>query len=96
MSTLAIVISLLLLMFFAYRGIFRIDFGSHPWRLWDIAIGHMVYMIRNTDLHGGFGRLYFKILPISLLGALFGQLMVDSGGRPAFHWICKTWSKRAS
>ena len=99
MSTLAIVISLLLLMFFAYRGISVLILAPIMAAVAILLSGDMVYMMPQytETFMTALGGYILKFFPIFLLGALFGQLMVDSGAATSIsNWIMqKLGHKRA-
>ena len=81
MGTLAIIISLALLMFFAYRGISVLILAPIMAAVAILLSGDMAYMMPQytETFMSALGGYILKFFPIFLLGALFGQLMVDSG-----------------
>ena len=81
MGTLAIIISLALLMFFAYRGISVLILAPIMAAVAILLSGDMAYMMPQytETFMSALGCYILKFFPIFLLGALFGQLMVDSG-----------------
>ena len=89
MSTLAIVITLLLLMFFAYRGYSVLILAPIMAILAVLLSGDFLSSIpAYTDVFmGALSGFLLKFFPIFLLGALFGRLMADSGAATA---IAKT------
>ena len=99
MSTLAIIISLLLLMFFAYRGISVLILAPIMAAIAILLSGDMIYMMPQytETFMAALGGYVLKFFPIFLLGALFGQLMVDSGAASSIsNWIMhKLGHKRA-
>ncbi len=99
MSTLAIIISLLLLMLFAYRGISVLILAPIMAAVAILLSGDMVYMMPQytETFMAALGGYILKFFPIFLLGALFGQLMVDSGAATSIsNWIMqKLGHKRA-
>ena len=99
MSTLAIIISLLLLMFFAYRGISVLILAPIMAAIAILLSGDMIYMMPQytETFMAALGGYVLKFFPIFLLGALFGQLMVDSGAATSIsNWIMqKLGHKRA-
>ena len=99
MSTLAIIISLLLLMFFAYRGISVLILAPIRAAIAILLSGDMIYMMPQytETFMAALGGYVLKFFPIFLLGALFGQLMVDSGAATSIsNWIMqKLGHKRA-
>ncbi|MDR5898396.1 GntP family permease [Halomonas vilamensis] len=85
MSTIAIVISLLLLMFLAYRGISVLLLAPLLAMLAIVISGDAPLLLPTyTDTFmGAMSRYVFQFFPLFLLGALFGQLMADSGAAQA-------------
>lgn len=81
MSTIAIVISLLLLMFLAYRGISVLLLAPLLAMLAVLLSGDAPLLLPTyTDTFmGALSHYVFQFFPLFLLGALFGQLMADSG-----------------
>ena len=89
-STLAIVISLLLLMYLAYRGVTVLLLAPLMAALAVLLSGQIaVYLPIYTDTFmKALGNYVIQFLPIFLLGALFGQLMADSGAAHTIsRWI---------
>ena len=88
-STFAIVITLLLLMFFAYRGYSVLILAPIMAALAVLLSGDFLSSIpAYTDIFmGALSGFLLKFFPIFLLGALFGRLMADSGAATA---IAKT------
>ena len=90
MGTLAIIISLALLMFFAYRGISVLILAPIMAAIAILLSGDMIYMMPQytETFMAALGGYILKFFPIFLLGALFGQLMVDSGAASSIsNWI---------
>ncbi|ANY15242.1 GntP family permease [Bordetella pseudohinzii] len=90
MGTLAIVISLLLLMFFAYRGVTVLILAPIMAALAVILSGDLAVLLPayTQTFMTALGSYVVQFLPIFLLGALFGQLMADSGAAHAIaRWI---------
>ena len=85
MSTFAIVITLLLLMFFAYRGYSVLILAPIMAILAVLLSGDFSSSIpAYTDVFmGALSGFLLKFFPIFLLGALFGRLMADSGAATA-------------
>lgn len=85
MSTLAIIITLLLLMFFAYRGYSVLILAPIMAMLAVILSGDFLNTIpAYTDVFmNALGGFLIKFFPIFLLGAVFGRLMADSGAAAA-------------
>lgn len=81
MSILAIVISLLLLMFLAYRGISVLLLAPLMAFLAVFLSGDVVFLlpIYTDTFMSALGNYVIRFFPLFLLGALFGQLMADSG-----------------
>ncbi|PLC53338.1 citrate transporter [Pollutimonas nitritireducens] len=89
-STLAIVVSLLLLMYLAYRGITVLLLAPLMAALAVLLSGEIgIYLPTYTDTFmKALGNYVIQFLPIFLLGALFGQLMADSGAAHTIsRWI---------
>lgn len=89
-STLAIVISLLLLMFLAYRGITVLLLAPVMAALAVFLSGDLGFLlpIYTETFMKALGGYVLQFLPIFLLGALFGQLMADSGAANTIaRWI---------
>ncbi|AZY48306.1 citrate transporter [Bordetella avium] len=85
MGILAIVVSLLLLMYFAYRGITVLILAPIMAALAVVMSGDITVLLpayTQTFMHA-LGGYVIQFLPIFLLGALFGQLMSDSGAAQA-------------
>lgn len=89
-STLAIIVSLLLLMFLAYRGVTVLLLAPLMAALavflsGDIGLFLPIYTETFMKALSGY---VLSFLPIFLLGALFGQLMADSGAANTIaRWI---------
>lgn len=81
MGMLAIVISLLLLMFFAYRGISVLLLAPLMASLAVLLSGDAAFLlpIYTDTFMKALGNYVIQFFPLFLLGALFGQLMADSG-----------------
>ena len=84
-STLAIIVSLVLLMYFAYRGYTVLLLAPLMAALAVLLSGEAGWMMpAYTDTFmTALGNYLLKFFPIFLLGALFGQLMADSGAATA-------------
>lgn len=84
-STFAIIITLLLLMFFAYRGYSVLILAPIMAMLAVLLSGDFLQTIpAYTDIFmGAMSGFLLKFFPIFLLGALFGKLMADSGAATA-------------
>lgn len=84
-STFAIVITLLLLMFFAYRGYSVLILAPIMAILAVLLSGDFLSSIpAYTDVFmSALSGFLLKFFPIFLLGALFGRLMADSGAATA-------------
>ena len=97
MSTLAIVISLAGLMFLAYRGISVLLLAplmAAVAVLLSGDLGHMLPLYTSTFM-GALGNYMLQFFPVFLLGALFGQLMADSGAATAIsHWIMRVLGEK--
>ncbi len=93
MSTLAIVLSLLLLMYFAYRGYTVLLLAPIMAALAVLLSGEVAQLlpIYTETFMRALGNYMLAFFPIFLLGALFGQLMADSGAATAIaKWIERT------
>ena len=93
MSTLAIVLSLAMLMFFAYRGVTVLLLAPLMAAVAVILSGDMGQMlpIYTDTFMRALGNYILAFFPIFLLGALFGQLMADSGAATAIaKWVERT------
>lgn len=89
-STLAIVVSLLLLMYLAYRGITVLLLAPLMATLAVLLSGEagLILPIYTDTFMRALGSYIIQFLPIFLLGALFGQLMADSGAAHTLsQWI---------
>lgn len=99
MGTLAIIISLAFLMFFAYRGISVLILAPIMAAVAILLSGDIAYMLPQytETFMSALSGYILKFFPIFLLGALFGQLMVDSGSASSIsNWIMsKLGHKRA-
>ena len=91
-STLAIIVSLLLLMFLAYRGVTVLLLAPLMAILAVLLSGEAAYIlpIYTSTYMSALGAYVVSFLPLFLLGALFGQLMADSGAAHAIsQWIVR-------
>ena len=98
MSTFAIVLSVLLLMFFAYRGYTVLLLAPIMAALAVILSGDTAQMlpIYTETFMRALGNYMLAFFPIFLLGALFGQLMADSGAATAIaKWIERSLGRHA-
>ena len=89
-STLAIVVSLVLLMYLAYRGITVLLLAPLMAALAILLSGDigLLLPIYTDTFMKALGGYVIQFLPIFLLGALFGQLMADSGAAQSIsRWI---------
>lgn len=89
-STLAIIVSLLLLMYLAYRGITVLLLAPLMALLAVMLSGEVnLFLPIYTDTFmKALSNYVLSFLPIFLLGSLFGQLMADSGAAHTIsHWI---------
>ena len=97
MSTFEIVLSVLLLMFFAYRGYTVLLLAPIMAALAVILSGDTAQMlpIYTETFMRALGNYMLAFFPIFLLGALFGQLMADSGAATAIaKWIERSLGSR--
>lgn len=85
MSTLAIIVSLLLLMYFAYRGWTVLLLAPLMAALAVLLSGDggLLMPAYTETFMAALGNYLLKFFPVFLLGALFGQLMADSGAATA-------------
>ena len=93
LSTLAIVLSLALLMYLAYRGYTVLLLAPVMAALAVILSGDVSQMlpIYTETFMRALSNYMLAFFPIFLLGALFGQLMADSGAATAIaQWIERT------
>lgn len=91
-STLAIVVSLVLLMYLAYRGITVLLLAPLMAALAVLLSGDigLLLPIYTDTFMKALGGYVIQFLPIFLLGALFGQLMADSGAAHSIsQWIVR-------
>ncbi|AEC20900.1 citrate transporter [Pusillimonas sp. T7-7] len=89
-STLAIVVSLVLLMYLAYRGITVLLLAPLMAALAVLLSGDIAFFlpIYTDTFMSALSGYVLQFLPIFLLGALFGQLMADSGAAHSIsRWI---------
>ncbi len=89
-STLAIVLSLILLMYLAYRGITVLLLAPLMAALAVLLSGDVGFLlpIYTDTFMKALGGYVMQFLPIFLLGALFGRLMADSGAAETIsRWI---------
>jgi len=89
-STMAIVVSLMLLMYLAYRGITVLLLAPLMAALAVLLSGDIALLlpIYTDTFMKALGGYVIQFLPIFLLGALFGQLMADSGAAHTIsRWI---------
>ena len=98
MSTFAIVLSLVLLMFLAYRGYTVLLLAPIMAALAVILSGDVSQMlpIYTETFMRALGNYMLAFFPIFLLGALFGQLMADSGAATSIPPATPRSSRRAS
>ena len=97
LSILAVIISLALLMFLAYRGVTVLLLAPLMAALAVVLSGDARWLLPlYTDTFmGALGGYVLQYLPIFLLGALFGRLMADSGAASTLaHWIVRTLGPR--
>src|SRR5690606_15015949 len=89
-STLAIVLSLILLMYLAYRGITVLLLAPLMAALAVLLSGDVGFLlpIDTGTFMKALGGYVMQFLPIFLLGPLFGRLMADSGAAETIsRWI---------
>jgi len=96
-STFAIVLSLILLMYLAYRGITVLLLAPLMAALAVLLSGDIAFLlpIYTDTFMTALGNYVIQFLPIFLLGALFGQLMADSGAAHTIsRWIVERLGER--
>ena len=96
-STLAIVVSLALLMYLAYRGITVLLLAPIMAAIAVALSGDGAFLlpIYTDTFMKALGNYVIQFLPIFLLGALFGQLMADSGAAHSIsRWIVEKLGER--
>lgn len=81
MSTFAIIVSLILLILLAYRGLTVLLLVPLMAALAVILSGDAAFLlpIYTDTFMGALGNFAIQFFPLFFLGALFGQLMSDSG-----------------
>lgn len=92
LSTIAILISLFLLMYLAYRGISVLILAPVMAALAVLLSGDFSLMapIYTETFMGALGNYLLKFFPVFLLGAIFGQLIADSGAASSIaHWFTR-------
>ena len=97
LSILAVVVSLALLMFFAYRGVTVLLLAPLMGALAVLMSGDGRWLLPlYTDTFmSALGGYVLQYLPLFLLGALFGRLMADSGAASTLaRWIVRTLGER--
>ena len=97
MGMLAIVISLALLMYFAYRGVTVLLLAPIMGALAVVLSGDGGFLlpIYTSTFMSALSGYVLQFLPIFLLGALFGQLMADSGAANTLaRWIVQSLGER--
>ena len=84
-----IILSLVLLMYLAYRGITVLVLAPFLACLAVLFAGDLPLLATYTQVFmSAAGRFVMTYFPLFLLGALFGKLMDDSGSaRTIAHWI---------
>ncbi|WP_034387014.1 GntP family permease [Comamonas composti] len=96
LSILAVIVSLALLMFLAYRGITVLLLAP---LMATVAVllsgdGRWLLPLYTDTFMSALSGYVLQYLPIFLLGALFGRLMADSGAASTLaHWIVRTLGK---
>mgnify|MGYP000031090290 CR=1 FL=1 len=99
LSILAVVVSLALLMFLAYRGVTVLLLAPVMGALAVVLSGESRWLLPlYTDTFmSALGGYVLQYLPLFLLGALFGRLMADSGAASTLaRWIVRTCSWKTS
>jgi H+/gluconate symporter-like permease len=93
-----VILSLILLMYFAYRGINVLVLAPIMTLLAVLAHGDLPLLATYTQIFmPALGRYVITFFPLFMLGAIFGKLMDDSGSaRVIAHWITeRTGAERA-
>ncbi|THU02799.1 GntP family permease [Lampropedia puyangensis] len=97
MGVLAIVVSLALLMFFAYRGVTVLLLAPLMAAMAVVLSGEMALLLPfyTGTFMPALAGYAMNFLPIFLLGALFGRLMADSGAAHTLStWIVRVVGQR--
>ncbi len=97
LSVLAVVVSLALLMWLAYRGVTVLLLAPLMGALAVLLSGEARWLLPlYTDTFmSALGSYVLQYLPLFLLGALFGRLMADSGAASTLaRWIVRTLGER--
>ena len=97
LSVLAVVVSLALLMWLAYRGVTVLLLAPLMGALAVLLSGEARWLLPlYTDTFmSALGGYVLQYLPLFLLGALFGRLMADSGAASTLaRWIVRTLGER--
>ena len=97
LSVLAVVVSLALLMWLAYRGVTVLLLAPLMGALAVLLSGESRWLLPlYTDTFmSALGSYVLQYLPLFLLGALFGRLMADSGAASTLaRWIVRTLGER--
>lgn len=97
LSVLAVVVSLALLMWLAYRGVTVLLLAPLMGALAVLLSGEARWLLPlYTDTFmRALGSYVLQYLPLFLLGALFGRLMADSGAASTLaRWIVRTLGER--
>lgn len=94
MEVIGIILSLFLLMFFAYRG-FSVILFAPVFALLAASMSGLSLMPAYTELFMAKAVTYIKsFFPVFLLGAVFGKVMEDTGlAKGIAHFIIKTLGK---
>lgn len=97
LSVLAVVVSLVLLMWLAYRGVTVLLLAPLMAALAVVLSGDARWLLPlyTHTFMSALGSYVLQYLPIFLLGALFGRLMADSGAASTLaRWIVRTLGER--
>lgn len=97
MQEIGIILSLFLLMFFAYRG-FSVILFAPVFALLAASISGLALMPAYTELFMAKGVTYIKTyFPVFLLGAVFGKVMEDTGlAKGIARWIINSLGRERS
>lgn len=96
-SILAVLVSLLLLMFLAYRGVTVLLLAPVMAAVAVVLSGDGAWLLPlyTQTFMGALSNYVLQFLPLFLLGALFGRLMADSGAASTLaHWIVRSLGQR--
>src|SRR5690606_8427186 len=96
-GTFAILVSLVLLMYFAYRGVTVLLLAPLMGALAILLSGDgaLLLPLYTSTFMTALSGYVLQFLPIFLLGSLFGQLMADSGAANTLsRWIVRSLGEK--